>query len=347
MENLRLFFHKQGIEIVKTLGIIFNPFLLNFKNEKNQLLVFCFHGLFESAKQNKLNHIDPQNNMTVAQFTDFIKYFLNHRYKFIIPEDLEKGLEPGQSYAMITFDDGYFNNMLAFNVLRELNVPALFFITTRNVKENRSYWWDIIYKYRIKQGSMIKNIRDEQCFLKSHKHDYIEDYIIKNFGIDSFTPWSDIDRPFTVEELRNLSLSPLVSIGNHTHNHEILTNCNRDEIVAELSQSNKILTDITGRFPISAAYPNGDYNNTIMDIMIETGFRYTVSTRQKSNLLPFEQKKLICMDRYMTRTSGITTYGSFCRMGYEPDMLYNGLRERIKTMIPRKNQPIHINVRNL
>ena len=151
MQYLKEKLNSHGPLFIEKIGSIINPLLLSFKNENNQLLVFYFHGLFESQKQRDLNHVDPQNNMMVSQFCDFIDYFLNHRYKFIIPEDLNAGLQYDRPYAMITFDDGYFNNMLAIEVLNKYSIPAVFFITTMNVMENKSFWWDIIFKYRAKQ----------------------------------------------------------------------------------------------------------------------------------------------------------------------------------------------------
>jgi peptidoglycan/xylan/chitin deacetylase (PgdA/CDA1 family) len=135
-----------GPDLIEKIGYFLNPLLLNLKKEKNQLLVFTFHGFFESEKQKDLSHIDPQNNMTVQQFVDFLDYFLGHNYKFISPVDLVSGLENDQSYAMLTFDDGYFNNISAIEILEKYKIPALFFITTKNIIGNKSYWWDIIYK---------------------------------------------------------------------------------------------------------------------------------------------------------------------------------------------------------
>jgi peptidoglycan/xylan/chitin deacetylase (PgdA/CDA1 family) len=169
--------------------------VLKIIGENNQLLVFYFHGLYNSLEQRDLNHIDPQSNMTVNQFSDFLDYFLNHNYNFINPEELLAGPILDRRYAMITFDDGYFNNLLAVDVLRKYKTSAVFFITPKNIIENRSFWWDIIYKYRFKKGNSLKKIQNEQANLKQFKNAYIDDYIIKNFGIKSFIPWSDIDRP--------------------------------------------------------------------------------------------------------------------------------------------------------
>jgi peptidoglycan/xylan/chitin deacetylase (PgdA/CDA1 family) len=332
MQKLKEGLNRYSVNFIDKLGCLLNPLILNFKNENNQLLVFFFHGLFESQKQKGLNHIDPQNNMMVGQFVEFIEYFLSHGYRFILPEDLIKGLKNDQPYAMITFDDGYYNNMLAVEILNKFRIPAVFFITTKNMLENKSFWWDIVFKYRAKQGSSIENIRNEQRSLKKHKYSYIEKYIESNFGNEAYTPWSDIDRPFTESEIRNLVENPYVSIGNHTHNHSILTNCNNDEIKEELRESNKILLDLTGKFPIATAFPNGDYNKQVLDAFEEEGFRYAFTTEQKKNLLPINNDKLVILDRYMTDTTKISKYGGYCRIGYTPDLFYARLKEKMNSV---------------
>lgn len=336
MKNIKERLDKYGHEFIEKLGYVINPFLLNFKNENNQLLVFYFHGLFDSMKQQDLNHIDPQNNMLTSQFVDFIDYFLNHKYKFIIPEDLIPGLNSDQPYAMITFDDGYFNNMLAIEILKSYSIPAVFFITTKNIQENKSFWWDILYKYRTKQGISIENIRSEQRSLKSYKYQYIDNYIVQNFGVEAFTPWSDIDRPFNEMEVKNLAKSPYVSIGNHTHNHSILTNYNRQEIKDELSESNNIFLDLTGRLPIATAFPNGNHNSLVLEVTEEVGFQYAFTSEPKQNLLPIEPKNLVCLNRYMTNTIEIGKYGSFCRLGYKPDLFYDNIKEKTKSLLKKR-----------
>lgn len=324
-----------GPWLIEKIGTFVNPVLLNFKNENNQLLVFYFHGLFESERQKELKHIDPQNNMTVTQFVNFIEYFLEHKFNFIKPEDLHTDLRPDQRYAMITFDDGYFNNMLAYEVLNRFKIPACIFIATRNITENTSFWWDIIYKYRAKQGKSLEAIRKEQRTLKSFKYSYINNYIVENFGNEAFKPWSDIDRPFTAIELKKLAESPYISIGNHTHNHSILTNYTRDEILEELSVSNAILSEITGTLPISTAFPNGNYNNLVVDIAREVGFRYAFTVEPGRIFLPTGNNSLVCLNRYMSDTTKINKFGGFCRLGYEPESLYNGLKAKMKSLIKR------------
>jgi peptidoglycan/xylan/chitin deacetylase (PgdA/CDA1 family) len=322
-----------GAAFFEKLGYLLNPVILRFKTENKQLLVFYFHGLFECVKQKDLNLVYPQNNMTVAQFVDVIEYFLGHNYKFILPDDLIKGLENNQPYAMITFDDGYFNNMPGIEILNKYKVPAVFFITTRNMMENKSYWWDVIYKYRAKQGNSQEKIESEIMSLKGFKYDFIDDYILKNFGMDSFKPWSDISRPFTPTEIKELAKNAYLSFGNHTHNHSILTNYNKEEIKEELSVSNKILFDLTGALPNTIAFPNGNFNQMVLETTEEEGFQYAFTTEPYRNLFPIDNKKFTTLNRYMTNTMRVTKFGGACRLGYRPHALYHDLKTHAKSVL--------------
>jgi peptidoglycan/xylan/chitin deacetylase (PgdA/CDA1 family) len=323
--------------LIKKLGSYINPLLLKFRKENKRLLAFSFHGLFESDKQKALNHIDPQNNMLASQFREFIDYFLSNKYKFISPEDILAGLDDDQPYAMITFDDGYFNNYLAIDVLRNYQIPAVFFIATRFMVENRSYWWDVIYKYRRKQGSNIDTIRNEQKYLKGLKSGLIEKYILENFGVEAFKPWSDVDRPFNENEVKSNSKNPFVSFGNHTHNHAILTRYTKEEIKEEFRISNNILFDLTETRPITIAFPNGNFNDLVLEATEEEGFRFAFTTKQKGNYLPFVQENLVCLNRFMTLPGNISRFGNFWRLDYLPDGLYSGMKNHMAYLMRRKS----------
>ncbi|MEO6683142.1 MAG: polysaccharide deacetylase family protein [Ginsengibacter sp.] len=302
------------------------------KNESNRLLVFTFHGLFKSEEEMKLNHIDPQTNMTLDQFVRFIEYFLKNKYKFILPEELSSERNKNHPCAIITFDDGYYNNILAIEILNKYKIPGVFFISTKNVLENISYWWDIIYKYRIKEGRTIDEIRNEQNNLKTLKQESIDLYILENFGKESTTPWSDIDRPFTPDEIKHLSNNPLVSFGNHTHSHAILTNYNLEEIKAELKACNSILQNLTGVIPTTIAYPNGNYNEVVIQASKEENFKFGFNIAGKTNILPLDHGNFTCLNRYITNTTEISRFGGFCRLDYKPQELYNHWVKRARNI---------------
>lgn len=331
MQNIKSKVDKSVLFLIEKLGPIINPLVLNFANEKNKLLIFYFHGIYESEAQKKLNHVDPQNNLTVSQFIEVIEYFLHHKYHFIKPEDLSEDLPDDKAYIMLTFDDGYFNNTLAIEILNRYKIPATFFITTKNVLENTSYWWDVIYKYRLKEGNSLEKIREEQVYLKSFKHPFIKSYISQNFGDKSHEPWSDIDRPLNTKELKEISLNPFVTIGNHTCNHSILTNYTRQEIKEELSQSNKTLFEITGIEPLTVAFPNGNFNNQVLEVTNELGFQFAFTIINKLNTLPAMaiNNKLVCLNRFMAQPTNIEKYVSLNRLGYTPNSLYSSIKKSL------------------
>jgi peptidoglycan/xylan/chitin deacetylase (PgdA/CDA1 family) len=321
--------------LAETLGFLFNPLLLRIKGDNNQLLVFYFHGLYQSLAQRDLNHIDPQKNMTASQFHEFVDYFLNLNYTFIRPEDLLAGLETHKRYAMITFDDGYYNNMLALPILEKFKIPAVFFITADNVRENKAFWWDVIYKYRTKQGVSGLNIQKEQERLKSFKYEHISNYITRNFGEDSSIPWSDIDRPLTEQEVKIIANNPFAVIGNHTYHHALLTNYDKNELEEEISRSNDFLRSITGFTPISIAFPNGYYNELVLDVIEAAGFRVAFSAVPGKNNLPIDNSRLICLKRFMSNNNNIKNYGSFFRLGYTPGSLFSKIKESVHVGIKK------------
>src|SRR3954452_19795147 len=94
--------------------------------ERSAVMSFLFHSLFRNEQEIALNLMDPLQRTTVAQFRQFVEYYVDQGYRFITPADLIAGLSDGR-YAMITFDDGYFSNTLVLPVLEQFNVPATFY----------------------------------------------------------------------------------------------------------------------------------------------------------------------------------------------------------------------------
>jgi peptidoglycan/xylan/chitin deacetylase (PgdA/CDA1 family) len=249
---------------------------LGLFREGGGLLAFLFHSLFRDEREIALDQVDPLQRTTVRQFLTFVEYYLNHGFRFIGPDDLLNGLEPVGKYALISFDDGYYNNTLALPVLRGCRVPAVFFISTDHVRKNKSFWWDVLYRERIARGVSAGRIRREGLGLKSKTTDQIEADLRAEFGADAFIPRGDIDRPFTPAELREFARAPYVHLGNHTANHAILTNYTPGEVRAQIREAQESLIEMTGVTPGAIAYPNGAHSDAIVracgDLGLEVGF---------------------------------------------------------------------------
>jgi peptidoglycan/xylan/chitin deacetylase (PgdA/CDA1 family) len=252
---------------------------LSLFGERGGLLVFLFHSLFRDEREIALNAVDPLQRTTVGQFRRFVEYYHEHDYQFIGPHDLAKGLDPGGKYALITFDDGYYNNVLALPVLEEYRAPALFFISTDHVRENKGFWWDVLYRERTARGASPGCVCREGLGLKSKTSEQIEAELRAEFGAEAFIPRGDIDRPFSPSELRDFARVPYVYLGNHTANHAILTNYTPEEVRVQIRTAHEALTEMTGVCPRAIAYPNGAHTEAIVracrDLDLELGFTIT------------------------------------------------------------------------
>jgi peptidoglycan/xylan/chitin deacetylase (PgdA/CDA1 family) len=260
-------------------------YLALFK-ERPALLSFLFHSLFRNESEIRQNAINPLERTTVDQFRRFIEYYLHHGYQFVSPKDVLAGLNPHGKYALVTFDDGYHNNVHALPILEEYRVPAIFFISAEHVRDNKCFWWDVFYRERLAQGATERQIYRETVELKSLRTEEIESRLVDRFGPNTLNPRGDIDRPFTPTELRQFAANPYVHLGNHTANHAILTNYTADEIRAQIKRGQESLSEMAGVTPIAIAYPNGAHTNQIVDICSDLGLKLGFTVRPHKTPLP-------------------------------------------------------------
>lgn len=266
----------------------FSEFYLKHVRERSALLAFFFHGLFQNDAEVDAAWADPLEAMTVARFRQFVAYYLQHGYTFITPDDIVRGLDPHAKYVMATFDDGYANNQRALPILQEFKIPAVFYIATNYVQRQRSFWWDVVYRERIKRGSSVEAIQREQEWLKTKTYADIDQYIANTFGAQAFNPCSDVERPLTPTELRTFSQSPYVCVGNHTRDHAILTNYTAAEIYTQIADAQQALQTMTGKLPQSIAYPNGGFNAEVLRVVKQVGLKLGLTVIAQKNYLPLD-----------------------------------------------------------
>jgi peptidoglycan/xylan/chitin deacetylase (PgdA/CDA1 family) len=255
--------------------------------ERPALLAFMFHALFEDETALARHEVDPQQRITTAIFEQFIAYFLAHDYTFVTPSQVLDGLDPTRNYALITFDDGYYNNLLALPILQRYRVPATFFISSAHVLTGQAFWWDVVYRGR--QVTPLSAVAQaaEYALLKQLQHPEIEEYLRTHFGPDALRPVGDLDRPFTPDELRAFAQAPEVTLGNHTAHHAVLTNYAPAATLAELATCQRHLADLTGEAPQAVAYPNGNLSAEVVTAAKHAGLHLGVTVEAGKNYLPF------------------------------------------------------------
>ncbi|TDN38344.1 polysaccharide deacetylase family protein [Hymenobacter sp. UV11] len=255
--------------------------------ERPALLVFMFHALFEDAAAMSRHELDPQQRITTAIFAQFVAHFVAHGYQFVTPADVLRGLNPAGKYALLTFDDGYFNNQLALPVLRRYGVPATFFISSHHVLAGQAFWWDVVYRARQRQPLPPAAQLAEHEHLKGMQHAEIDQYLLANFGLEALRPVGDLDRPFTPAELQAFACEPEVTLGNHTAHHAILTNYAPAAVAHELAACQQHLAQLAGPTPRAVAYPNGNTSAAVVAAAGAAGLHLGVTVEPGKNYLPF------------------------------------------------------------
>ena len=216
------------------------------------------------------------------------------------------GFRVTEPTALVTFDDGYRDNVLvALPILRTLNVAATFFLTTGFLQSPRLPWWDHL-AYVINQSQLpeLRLDRPEpmtialspgprteaigrvvRAWLDHHIDDdptyraHLEDRTevsTEGVGRDLFMTW---------DQARGL-LAAGMTVGSHTQSHPNLAKLTADEKGAELAGSKTILeTEL--RVPIDTlAYPYGwpgTFDSSTVQVARESGYGLAFSSIEGAN----------------------------------------------------------------
>ncbi|MGI4834043.1 MAG: polysaccharide deacetylase family protein [Janthinobacterium lividum] len=269
--------------------------------ERPALLAFMFHVLFEDEAAIARHEVDPQQHITVDIFAQFVANFLAHGYVFVTPADVLRGLDPTGRYALITFDDGYYNNQLALPVLRRYGVPATFFISSNHVLSGHAFWWDVVYRGRRALPLVPAAQAAEYALLRRLHHTDIATYLRVHFGPAALQPVGDLDRPFTPAELAAFAAEPEVVLGNHTAHHAVLTYYASADAGQELVACQHYLAHLTGETPRAVAYPNGDVSAQVRAAAATAGLELGTTVEAGKNYLPFAQHgvDMLLLNRFL------------------------------------------------
>jgi peptidoglycan/xylan/chitin deacetylase (PgdA/CDA1 family) len=314
------------VSAVRAADRVVSAAYLSLRGERGALSAFMFHGLFASRAEVNAGDADPQQGVTVSDFRAFLEYFLSHGYRFVSAADVLGGLSPGAKYAMVTFDDGYSNNSRALPLLEEYEVPAAVFVSTDHVAAGKCFWWDVLYREARAAGASAREIAAETERLKRFRAEEIEAELVARYGPAAFRPRSDADRPFTPAGLKDFAAHRLVTLGNHTANHAILTRYPPELIKYQLQGAQDALREMTGVTPLAVAYPNGDYSPAVLGAARSVGLRLGIGVEPRKNRVPIDLAGDDCLRLGRFTPPGGDALLDQCRVFRSDVRLYDSLR---------------------
>lgn len=199
---------------------------------------------------------------------------------------------------VVTFDDGYADNLTAARPLLErFEIPATVFVTSGLVGKEGECWWDALSRLirraknpsgplrltidgrtrDLKSSDPVRLLRRVHGLLRPLEADH-RGALLAEIGrwADTRPPAQAAHRMLTAGELKELAVSPMIDIGAHTVTHPVLSALSEDRARHELEASKRALEAIVGHPVTTCAYPYGlasDYSLQTVDVARQVGYR--------------------------------------------------------------------------
>jgi glycosyltransferase involved in cell wall biosynthesis/peptidoglycan/xylan/chitin deacetylase (PgdA/CDA1 family) len=272
---------------------------------RGRFLVLCYHGVLSRPPAYTPAYAI---NILKGEFEAHMKFMVNN-FHLMSASELIGVLEGRQELkprsAVISFDDGYLNNLtLAAPVLRSYGVPAIFNVSTGYISGDKLLWPDEIFlrvmhwpdrmvplpdgslgelgeKREVRMRSAVRIQEDCKRLQNARRTAYLEK--LRNGGPlrgDSYTEeayrfldWDD------VRELSRLGFE----IGSHTISHPILSQAGGTQVEHELLASKARIEKELNRECRVLAYPNGllrDAGATVWAAAAKAGYRAAFTLRR-------------------------------------------------------------------
>ena len=268
--------------------------------KNSHIIILAYHRVYPKKDNFFVPYVSPE------EFENQIKY-LQKYFKIFSLEELVNFLknskicnEEYKNIAVITFDDGYKDNYIyAYPILKRHRIPATIFLTTDYIGEDRLFWWDevgyIICNTKkdkinipnIGEYSLNNNEEKNNCvviiseklkkFPNKLKNEYIS--ILQNKCNVTIPPGLGEKMVLSWGEIHEMKDNG-VNFGAHTKTHPILTNEILNEAEKEIVDSKKTIEKHLKIEIILFAYPNGSFNDEIIQLVKNNGFNCAVSTKQ-------------------------------------------------------------------
>jgi len=250
--------------------------------EDDKLIILLFHGVVKDSPYEVRNYM--RKHLKDDVFYNLLKSLKDRGTSVSMDEVVEccknQKTFPQKAFA-VTFDDGFENNYsVAAPILRELAIPATFYITTNFVENNQMSWIDRVeYCMEGSESGVLKLpwVDKEQSFLNAKDKITVLNDIRKHvktdasINVDQFVSnifeqchksavtqsREPIDLKMSWQQVKELAEDPLFTIGGHTHTHSIMSFLDSDSLNTEISTSLELLKQKANVQTMHYSYPEG------------------------------------------------------------------------------------------
>ena len=303
----------------------------SLSNNKIDCIVLNYHGLIERFS----DPILERNFHLYKSFEEQIRY-LNQKFQIINTAEFYFKIQnnlPFKNNLLITFDDGYVNNLVAREILDKIDrrLSLSIFVSAGSIGSQEESIWTVNLSLLVLKGNRkelvfegqnldisndhLKNIyfkiiRNKLKKLKKNERILVYNALIAQFEnselatlLHQFPQFKLLDWDQCIQLISNNT-----EIESHGFNHEILhSHQTKEAINFEAKNSRKLLYEKLGSYPIAFAYPNGDNSETAIEILKNNSYKLAFTT-QEGLYNPNNSEMLI------NRISTPNNIGSFYKM---------------------------------
>lgn len=268
---------------------------------RNRAVVLMYHEICDDA-----HDIDA---WTVVRNSKFLRQieFLRKSHEIVSLDEALRRIYSGQPLdrpiATLTFDDGYSGMAeVLMPILEREQIPATMYLATGHIESQRLYWYDRainalqvarpldlnlrregLSTYRIEPAAgtsvwpQIRQLLDDLKPIDPSRRETLVDRVVERASDVPKLEFRCV-RPLTIDQVRALGASPVVTIGAHTHGHEVLTRISEQDARTSIVRGRSLLQDWSGQDVRHFAYPSGACNQQLVRLVETLGFSSAVAT---------------------------------------------------------------------
>lgn len=269
---------------------------------QKKAFVLMYHRVLDPTEEEQV-FVQPGMYVSTETFRLHVA-LLKERFQIIPLGELIHRSNAGKNIGgccAITFDDGWADNFInAFPILTEFRIPATIFLASGLIGTTRSFWPEELCFHLQRLRNSINDVKFPtfRRFINEIGHMKGEDSFYER-AISVFKDWQPNRRdellnylrstcPAQVrsrwlmswQEARDMLDSGLVTYGAHTSNHVILDQVSLYQAEQEIVRSrDEIQSQLKCQVDFFA-YPNGNFNNDLQDILHKYRFLGAFTTRK-------------------------------------------------------------------
>ncbi|TRW96181.1 polysaccharide deacetylase family protein [Paracoccus sp. M683] len=269
------------------------------------LSILCFHTLGGDA-----DLMDAWTVLPIGEFRRLVAA-LREDYDIVSLDQALHGPAGTRPSLVLTFDDGdigLYDHLLP--LLRSEELPVLAYIATGQIAEATPYWFDRIVnalqgpgerridlaadglglwtigpEYGLSRCTVIGQLLNRLKTVAPDRREALVAQVLEQAA--PITPPASPVGPMSLEQLREFAACPHVTIGAHSHCHNLLDQIPLAEAAASIALSRQLLRDWTRQDVAHFAYPNSNHNAELRAEVARQGF--ATATVLDDSLAPRDQ----------------------------------------------------------